>query len=807
MSKQVPPTLQTAAVRCGALLAILATSEGSACRRDQPSPRPTIASSVSTLQAARMSPGAYGRAGDLMLEAKPFGVLTFATQADPPGHRQLRGAIVDVGLDTSDRADPLRSWRPGWQSREGAVHLGPMALVEPTICDGAKGVHVGGDVDGVHLDTTVCPTPSGYRATTSAQRMPEGGVIIDEVNAGTAYALGQDTPRQLDGERTSPFLGVGTDDEGWLLEGTAMNLRGRLIHIAEDFFRAPFVVRHAGISAVRDFRVVPGDGFALLEQVAGAHRKVQVAIEGESGRAAILDDEGGSLISGAVPLAGRTLSIPVGVGAELVLYDRGGVEAGHAVIDSAIERLVVKPPRRAQLSLHVTDDRGGKLPVHVLLRGLGGTPDPTPVAPAGAFAAGRSLYLVDGAADVELAPGRYRVTVTHGVRYTLSVTELELGPGEQKSVDAALRDVYPEAAWTSGDFHLHAMPSPDAPVSLEARVATLACEGLDLAVATDHNHITDYGPAVERLGLGSRIVTLVGDEITSYGRALWGHFNLYPLPVPQGDPEEAVPPYFDIAPSAIFAAARAGGGGGRILQINHPRMDPNIGYFDLTHLDAKTGRADDTFSGNFDAVEVYNGFWVSNPGKVREGAVDLVALARRGIHVAATGNSDSHRLLYEEAGYPRTFVHVPAEPRETRAERVLAAIRRGDTTVTSGPLVEMTVDGLPIGSTVVPKGGRHVRVHVRVTAPAWIPVEHVEVWHDDKVAFHADVTKPPVDGVRYEGEAVLDFPTDGTVLAWATADSPLPDVLPSPSSRATGFTGLVYVDADGDGKVVVPPRP
>ena len=163
-----------------------------------------------------------------------------------------------------------------------------------------------------------------------------------------------------------------------------------------------------------------------------------------------------------------------------------------------------------------------------------------------------------------------------------------------------------------------------------------------------------------------------------------------------------------------------------MLQVNHPRMAPGIGYFDLTHLEPRTGAADASFSGSFDAVEAFNGFFLTSPARVREGAADMVALARRGLHVAATGNSDSHHLLYEEAGYPRTYAHVSPEPIATRMERVLAAIRRGDTTVSSGPLVEMTVDGAPIGSVVVPKGGRTVHVHVRVSAPTWVPVEHVE---------------------------------------------------------------------------------
>ena len=47
----------------------------------------------------------------------------------------------------------------------------------------------------------------------------------------------------------------------------------------------------------------------------------------------------------------------------------------------------------------------------------------------------------------------------------------------------------------------------------------------------------------------------------------------------------------------------------------------------------------------FDAVEAFNGIWLETPAKIREGAIDLVGLARRGLRVTATGNSDSHRLV------------------------------------------------------------------------------------------------------------------------------------------------------------------
>jgi len=46
---------------------------------------------------------------------------------------------------------------------------------------------------------------------------------------------------------------------------------------------------------------------------------------------------------------------------------------------------------------------------------------------------------------------------------------------------------------------------------------------------------------------------------------------------------------------------------------------------------------------------------------------------------------------------------------------------------------------------------------------------------------------------------------DAVILAWADAETPLPDVVPYEHPLSIGFTGLVYVDGNGDGAVVVPP--
>ena len=364
------------------------------------------------------------------------------------------------------------------------------------------------------------------------------------------------------------------------------------------------------------------------------------------------------------------MRLPPDFGNYVVLRDEHGIVTdAHVPLPESGGSLRASPSVNGSVTLSYRDDAGAPLPVHVLIKGISGTEDPhgRRQADGRTVVAGRSLYARDGATRVVLAPGSYRVTASHGMTYSLSVNDVMVAPGANVPVNGVLRRVVDTSAWVAADFHLHSAPSPDSDVSLSERVNSLGCEGVELAVATDHNRITNFAPDVQALGLSDRLATAPGVEITSAGQR-WGHFNAYPLAVPRGAPEGGVPVYFGKRPAEMFASARQLGA--RVVQVNHARMDPGIGYFDLAHLDAKTGRAGGEFSSDFDAFEAFNGMWIERPEKVREGPVDLVALARRGKRVAALGDSDSHKLLYEEAGYPRTFVHTPRDPVASRFERV-----------------------------------------------------------------------------------------------------------------------------------------
>ena len=91
------------------------------------------------------------------------------------------------------------------------------------------------------------------------------------------------------------------------------------------------------------------------------------------------------------------------------------------------------------------------------------------------------------------------------------------------------------------------------------------------------------------------------------------------------------------------------------MQLNHPRAG-NIGYFHTSKFDSATMKSPDSdFTLDFDAIEVFNGKRVVEAEEVLR---DWFNLLNAGYTLTATGNSDSHKLVSEEAGYPRNFVFL-----------------------------------------------------------------------------------------------------------------------------------------------------
>ncbi len=381
-------------------------------------------------------------------------------------------------------------------------------------------------------------------------------------------------------------------------------------------------------------------------------------------------------------------------------------------------------PASGTLRFSVTDRDKKAMPARVLVRGVAPTPDPDWSDDPSMGAAVNVIYSDKGVGERAIPPGKYQVSIGRGFEYTDAEQEITVVPGALTSVKAELSRVVDTRGWITADLHLHAVPSPDAPQLLDDRIRALVAAGIEVGVATDHNAVTDYGPTIKAMGLGRAIASVVGDEITTRDPFL-GHFNAFPLP--SGSPPI---PWKSTTPRRLFAAARAAGPAGQIplVQVNHPRMG-EIGYFDLLHLDREDlpgfARHAPLADMSFDALEVFNGDHYDHLDQVESVMKDWFALLNAGLHFTATGNSDSHKLTFHEAGVPRNLVLVPSDdPASLDPAAFLEAVRRGRVVVSSGPFVRLEVNGEPVGSTVA---AGPAKIHVRVDAPPWVAIDRVQL--------------------------------------------------------------------------------
>jgi hypothetical protein len=447
------------------------------------------------------------------------------------------------------------------------------------------------------------------------------------------------------------------------------------------------------------------------------------------------------------------------------------------------------PPLAAgRLRWKVTDTSGRALPAKILVRGMDKTPDPSFGEEADSGAAINAVYSL-GDGERALPPGRYRVFVHRGPEYTAVMREIAVGANQTVVVDAKLDRVVDTTGWISADLHVHAEPSMDAPVPLEDRVRSLAAVGLEVAVATDHNVLTDYGPAIRSLDLGSRVTSIVGDEVTTRD-VYFGHFNVFPLPA-----GAAAVPFISIPPERLFAAARGAAAPGRppIVQVNHPRMG-SIGYFELLRLDpASVGgwlKRAPLADMSFDALEVFNGDHYDDLAKVEACLHDWFALLEAGFHPTATGNSDSHTLTYQDAGVPRNWVAVPDDDPSHFDERAFVeAVRGGRVIVSSGPFIRLEAGGKGVGSKV-PAGSTAIRI--RVDAPPWVDVDRVELIVRGRIVRDYAVTT--ASGTRRLDEKItLDLEPRDWIIALARGSKPLA-YLHRKESRPFAFTNPIWVE-------------
>lgn len=472
------------------------------------------------------------------------------------------------------------------------------------------------------------------------------------------------------------------------------------------------------------------------------------------------------------------------------LYAPGGEDEAQVRVEA---KQTVTPalmaPEPGRVKYRVADESGVVLPARLIFRGIPPTPDPV-------FGETERnvVWTATGEGEVELRPGRYKVAFTRGPEYDLPEHELDVSAAVGDALHVTLRRVVDTRGWIGCDFHVHAAPSHDSSVSLDDRVLSLLAEGVEFVVPTDHNHVTDYGPAITRLAAEGQLGTISGVEITTLS---WGHFNAFPYPVAQ-----PAPPYTGVTPLEIFASVRERAPDA-VIQVNHPRM-PGVGYFNRIELDASIGlAAAEEAALEFDAIEVVNGYDLEAPGFIQQNLREYFSLLNLGRRYVATGNSDSHRMAINWVGYPRTYVRAPDEsPGALSGLEIARAVARGQVVVANGIFPVLVANGTAgPGDTV---GGRRVTLDVQARAPRWVDVTSAELWLNGVLVETAPKRAFSATGRRLSWRTELDLTEDGWIVLVLRGERPMSGVFVGRRVLPFAFTNPIYVDADENGVFVAP---
>lgn len=463
--------------------------------------------------------------------------------------------------------------------------------------------------------------------------------------------------------------------------------------------------------------------------------------------------------------------------------------AAPSPAEGRVPASTVSPPPRGTVSVRVIDhDTGKLLPARVLVTRVAGPSRHERVVVSDTM----------GETSLLLPVGTHAITVTRGPEYSIDRQLVTVTAERDQTVALALRRVIDTPGWAACDLHVHASASFDSRVTPAARVRSLLAAGVDFAVPSEHGQVGTY----KDVGEASALAWVPGVEVTTPRS---GHFNVFPFVGTRAPRAEGV------GLPEILAEVR-GTSPNSLVQVNHPRLGDGMGYFHALRLDVAKRRGLASLPMGFDTIEVYSGKELSRQADVEAVLREWLALFDAGREHWATGGSDGHHADGPPPGYPRTYVALAgdddgASGAPVDGTAVIASLKRGHATVTSGPFVELRQGQSGPGDELVVED-RRAKVEVVVRAAPWIDVSSVELVAGGQVLVSREVPHrrlelgPPTGSleearagaVRFRSVVEVQLPPGARgLVAIARGTERTGSALPGVDFRPMGFSNPMVI--------------
>lgn len=413
------------------------------------------------------------------------------------------------------------------------------------------------------------------------------------------------------------------------------------------------------------------------------------------------------------------------------------------------------------------------------------------------------VYTGDGVANVSLRPGDYTVYASRGPEYSVATNTVRLLKGDAVTrLDLSIRRELRTPGWVSCDTHVHTFThSRHGDATINERMLTLAGEGIELPVSTDHNLHIDYAEAARAMNVNQYFTPITGNEVTTAK----GHFNVFPMA-----PDERVPD-FRVTDWPRLMGIFRGTPGLKVVVLNHPRNIHN-GFqpFASTNFNAVTGDNLRGFDFTFDAMEVLNSS--AQQSDYMLVYRDWFALLNHGYRIVAVGSSDGHDVSRYIVGQGRTYIRGKSGvPGAISVDEVLDNLLAGRALVSMGLQVNMTVnDRFQVGD-LATECEDLVKVKVDVRSPGWMTATNISLFANGLKIREQVFGQERGSRSIITQEWLVPRPThDVHLVAMATGPGVTAPcwAIPRPyqptskkwTGRVIGSTNPIWVDADGDGE-------
>lgn len=414
-----------------------------------------------------------------------------------------------------------------------------------------------------------------------------------------------------------------------------------------------------------------------------------------------------------------------------------------------------------------------------------------------------SVYPPEEGMEVRLPVGIYLASASRGLEYTRDEKVMEILKDDVQTLAFTVDKVIETPTLIGLDPHMHTQNS-DGQMLVPERLRSIVGEGVDVAVATDHNYVTDYATTLKRLGLNKYLAVVLGSEVT---KSAVIHYNTYPMKLLDGEEMKGAISVVPEKATALFTSSRVKNPEA-ISQVNHPRAG-DLGYFNNYQLDKETAAfANQGFDLAFNVLEAMNGptFFRGNQDSIE----DWLHLLNRGYFFPIVGSSDSHAIDGGEPGFSRTYVFYSGGRGDALdAEALFQALRKGRSFVTNGPFIDFKVNAAAVpGDTLTAKDGR-VDLSMKVSGAPWISVDEVRliVNGERRIVFPVKAADTALEkfrlpslGIALDRDAALIVEVLGKRTLYPVVQRQTAEGLATNAALPYALTNPIFIDVDGNGK-------